>query len=85
MKVGHFFYCVFLSFSNCFVYICMVGTSLKTIGNMSKRDLKKALRHNKVTAMATRQRKVGNKAVTYYDLFVDREAIQGTMPTGLPL
>ena len=51
---------------------------------MSKKDLKKALRHNKVTAMATRERKVGNKVVTYYDLFVDREtAIQGTMPTGL--
>ena len=47
---------------------------------MSKRDLKKALRHNKVTAMTTRQRKVGNKAVTYYDLFVDREtAFQGTL------
>lgn len=40
---------------------------------MSKRDFKKVLRRNKVTAMATRQRKVGNKVITYYDLFIDRE------------
>ena len=39
---------------------------------MSKRDLKKAMRANKITAVATRQRKVGNNIVTYYDLYADR-------------